>query len=73
MVGSGGIRPTVSRIRKLCAGQAGCGGGPFGLEQAFVGLTDVTVPRDGGGLVKVRMLLLLLSLLVSSHGKIVII
>lgn len=56
---------TLSRVRSLCAGQAGCGGWPFALEHESVRLTDVTVSGDGGRLVKVH--LLLLRLLISSH------
>lgn len=65
----GGIGPCrvgpLSRVRSLCAGQASCGGRPFALEHESVGLTDVTVSGDRGGLVKVQ--LLLLGLLISSH------
>lgn len=34
-------------------GQAGGGGRAFGLEHAAVRLTDVAVPRDGGGFIEV--------------------
>lgn len=65
----GGIGPcrvgSLSMVGSLCAGQAGCGGRPFALEHESVGLTDVTVSGDGGGLVKVRVLLL--RLLISGH------
>lgn len=65
----GGIGPCrvgpLSGVRSLCAGHTGCGGWPFALEHESVGLTDVTVSGDGGGLVEVH--LLLLRLLISSH------
>lgn len=61
----GPCRVALSGIRSLCAGQAGCGGWPFALEHESVGLTDVTVSGDGGGLVKFQ--LLWLRLLISSH------
>lgn len=53
VVGCGEVRPPRSSSRRLRAGQPGCGGRSFGLEHASVGLTDVAVPGDGGGLVKV--------------------
>lgn len=59
-----------SRVRSLCAGQTGCGGRSFALEHESVGLTDVTVPGDGGGFIKVW---LLLWLLIPSHGEIIIV
>lgn len=52
-------------VSSLRAGQTSCGGRPLALEHQPVGLADVAVPGDGGGLVKVQ--LLLLGLLISSH------
>lgn len=53
-VGSCGV--ALCRIRSLSAGDARCGSWTFALEHETVGLTDVTVSGDGGGLVELHLL-----------------